>query len=252
MSSANCGWLFYKKPFLSQKENRLNEEIRKANEELLKTKYVDYNYPVVQNQSIIKLKTTYPGLVIGSGYVHSLKKQSENFDFCFYFDHTTGMPVIPGSSVKGTLRSLFGIGQTNYKDRYEKEKFELIKELLEKNEIDVKKLGEEIFEGLKDGEEIPLQKRDKFFDAFISSADNDGYIFADDYITPHENPLKDPVPNRMLKVRGDVEFTFTFVLHDGMITAKAKEKLFKELLLFAGIGAKTNVGYGQFEEVEKG
>lgn len=249
MNSANCGWLFYKKPFLG---NRLN--LKEANDELLSSKFLKYPCQIVTHQiathSSIKLKTIYPGLVIGSGYMHSMKDKPENFDFGFYFDYTTGMPVIPGSSVKGVLRSLFG---QNKKEKYPTEKECLIQTLVKKitgiENIDVNTLFNEIFEGIdNNGNAIPMHKRDKFFDAFISRGDNDGLIFEDDAITPHDNPLKDPVPNKMLKVRPGVEFTFVFELHDGLLSAEQKEELFLHLLQFHGIGAKTNVGYGQFEE----
>jgi len=247
MSSANCGWLFYKKPFLKKEENDLKYELKSANKKLLKSKYFKYTYPTATHNNI-KLKTTYPGLVIGTGYMHSLKNQEENFDFGFYFDHTTGMPVIPGSTVKGVLRSLFG---QNKKERYKTQKECLIIEFVGDDNLDVEALFNEIFEGVdNNGDSIPMHKRDKFFDAYISKADEDRLIFADDAITPHEDPLKDPVPNRMLKVRAGVEFTFVFELHDGILDADKKEELFLQLLQFNGVGAKTNVGYGQFEEAK--
>ena len=247
MSSANCGWLFNKKPFWG---NSLNFEV--ANNELLTTKYFNYNYPKATHANI-KLKTVYPGLVIGSGYMHSMSNQPENFDFGFYFDHTTGMPVIPGSSVKGVLRSLFG---QNKNDRYKEQKEALIKKFTNDDSLNVKALFNEIFEGIDtNGNAIPMHKRDKFFDAFISKGDDEGLIFEDDYITHHKKPLIDPDPNRMLKVRPNVEFTFVFELYDFcdndgkvVLTAEQKEELFLQLLLFNGVGAKTNVGYGQFKE----
>ncbi len=246
MSSANCGWLFYKKPFLG---NRLN--LKEANDELLSSKFFKYRYPHATHANI-KLKTIYPGLVIGSGYMHSMSNQPENFDFGFYFDYTTGMPVIPGSSVKGVLRSLFG---QNKKEKYPTEKESLIQTLVKEitgiENVDVNALFNEIFEGIdNNGNPIPMYKRDKFFDAFISKGDEDRLIFEDDHITPHKKPLIDPDPNRMLKVRPDVEFTFVFELYDGLLSAEQKEELFLQLLLFNGVGAKTNVNYGQFEETD--
>ena len=245
MSSANCGWLFYKKPFLG---NALLLNV--ANTKLLNSKFFKYSYPKATHSNI-KLTTIYPGLVIGSGYMHSMKEQPENFDFGFYFDYTTGIPTIPGSSVKGMLRSLFG---QNKNDRYEEQKEQLICSLTGITKDEVKLLFNEIFEGIdKEGNPIPIYKRDKFFDAFVSRGDSNskGYIFEDDYITPHGYPLTDPDPNRMLKVRHNVEFTFVFELHDGnILSAEEKEELFLELLQFNGVGAKTNVGYGQFEEAD--
>ena len=241
MSSANCGWLFYKKPFLGD-----NLHLNEANTKLLNSKFFKYSYPKATHSNI-RLKTIYPGLVLGSGYMHSMKEQPENFDFGFYFDYTTGMPTIPGSSVKGVLRSLFGQNKNN---RYKEQKEQLICSLAGIAKDEVKLLFNEIFEGIdKEGNPIPMHKRDKFFDAYISKGDEDGLIFEEDAITPHDKPLKDPVPNKMLKVRPNVEFTFVFELHDGdILSAEEKEELFLELLQFNGVGAKTNVGYGQFED----
>jgi CRISPR-associated protein Cmr6 len=83
---------------------------------------------------------------------------------------------------------------------------------------------------------------------------------ADDYITSHQNwnnlkmsPFQNPNPVRFLKVRSGVTFTFGFRLTDTVISddllfsKELKRELFKKILLDLGIGAKTNVGYGQFE-----
>lgn len=54
----------------------------------------------------IKLQTTYPGLLVGVGYNHQVSN-TEAINAGFSFDHTTGLPLLPGSSVKGVLRSAF-------------------------------------------------------------------------------------------------------------------------------------------------
>jgi len=62
-----------------------------------------------------ELTTIYPGLLIGAGYSHPALKEIKksdrdevgDFQLGFFFDHTTGLPVIPGSSVKGVLKSVF-------------------------------------------------------------------------------------------------------------------------------------------------
>ena len=69
-----------------------------------------------------------------------------------------------------------------------------------------------------------------------------------DYITPHKSPFKDPLPIQFLKLAPESTLKFFFKLKDGVITAKQKLLLFKVILLDRGIGAKTNVGYGQFSE----
>jgi CRISPR-associated protein Cmr6 len=181
--------------------------------------------------------------------VHSLKDDTENFNFGFFFDHTTGMPIIPGSTIKGILSSLFGC---NKNDKYKEQKAELICSLLGKKSLDVEALYNNIFKG----EGINTQyKRDIFYDAVITCTKNG--LLQDDYITPHgDNPFSNPVPNKMLKVAPEVTFRFSFDLHDFIdkngneVSADEKEELFLQLLLWHGVGAKTNVGYGQFEDVD--
>lgn len=247
MSDANRGWLFYKYPFLEG--SGYKSRITKANRYILETKKSSYTYPAGTHKSI-ELETIYPGLVVGSGYTHSLKNVTENFDFGFFFDHTTGMPVIPGSTVKGILRSLFG---QNKGDQHKEEKESLIKDLLNKPNIDVNALFQEIFLGIdtQTGKEKSMYHRDIFYDAYITSGDSEGYIFKDDSITPHsKDGLSEPVPNRMLKVAPGVRWNFSFDLHGDIITAEEKEVLFLQLLQWHGVGAKTNVGYGHFEEMD--
>jgi CRISPR-associated protein Cmr6 len=200
-----------------------------------------------------ELTTLYPGLLTGSGYSHGL---SSDYDakIGFYFDHTSGLPMIPGSSVKGVLRSLFGLPFGHQKDPYCKRKEEMIRSLLGRGEdFDVRMLAEAIFEGTVEGKSLGMYKRDVFHDARVTATS--GKVLADDYITPHGDPLKNPVPIRFLKVPGGVTFTFAFRLVDTRVgeetvTAAEKEELFFQLLQFHGIGAKTNVGYGQFEMID--
>ncbi len=49
-------------------------------------------------------------------------------------------------------------------------------------------------------------------------------------------------------MNGEVTYLFQFDLKDSNgVTAEQKSELFKQLILDMGLGAKTNVGYGQFE-----
>ena len=61
---------------------------------------------------IFTLRTTYPGLMLGLGYPHDPGGSKEAIQLGFTFDFVTGMPYIPGSTVKGVLRSAF----RNYPD----------------------------------------------------------------------------------------------------------------------------------------
>lgn len=206
------------------------------------------------------LFTTYPGLLIGSGYMHSTNTTGDA-TIGFYFDHTSGLPTIPGSSVKGVLKSMFEAendktDQTSvdtvmfFIDRIienipeqEKQTWSDLKSKI--NNIAVlNELKEEIF-GTQQKE-----GKDVFFDAVIDFEKTKASKFiGSDYITPHQpNLLKNPIPLQFLKVLPNIGFQFNFHLKDGLLTKEQKEILFKKIILTIGVGAKTNVGYGQFSE----
>ncbi len=214
-----------------------------------------------------ELYTTYPGLAIGVGLPHGVKGDENDFKIGFSFDHTTGFPVIPGSSVKGLLRSVFPCLEKN--ESLKQVKSHWIQALLNglKQDTDflqktyqpldsitdaqstaILKLEKELF-GLHNEENVSIYKRDIFHDATMSSV---GKKFLDtDYITPHSNPLKNPKPIKFLKIRSEIEFTFQFDLKAGTLTIAEKGLLCQKILLTLGIGAKTNVGYGQLSLTAK-
>lgn len=238
--------------------------------ELLEAKWTDYtdtasNFNALtfySDENSFDLTTVYPGLVCGLGYEHAAGIKNE-FQLGFSFDHTTGMPYIPGSSVKGVLRSAF---------RHPEYIANIVRTLNNITEdavtiaeaTDWKKLEMAIFEGIdyRDKKDLKSNETDIFFDAFISANTNDnGFFMADDYITSHQNwekpkmsPFQNPNPVRFLKVRSGVVFSFGFRLTETKLneklvfSAELKREFFRKILLDLGIGAKTNVGYGQFEE----
>ena len=125
----------------------------------------------------------------------------------------------------------------------------------------IKTLFDAIFEGKdSEGNNLSVYERDIFFDAVIIKPDSKRRILCSDSITPHggethDNPLKNPTPLAFLKIAPGCEIEFRFKLNDTKIgdeTIKAdtKRDLFKEILTTVGIGAKTNVGYGQLESEE--
>ena len=197
----------------------------------------DYIPSDVAAQTII-LKTTYPGLLAGSGYAHGI---SDNNDakIGFTFDYVTGQPIIPGSSVKGIIRSAF-----NHPEIIREE----LNQMFEKEDIEA--LKKDIFEN-----------RDIFFDAVVRYVPCDKPLLGTDYITPHSSPIKNPVPVKFVKVMPGVFLEFRFKLFDTKIilkngteftlTSAQKETLFKAILLLLGVGAKTNIGYGNLAEPDE-
>lgn len=189
----------------------------------------------IRPEHCFKMQVLYPGLVTGIGINHETKIEGE-FKLGVHFDWTRGMPVIYGSSVKGVLRAYF-------------------KEFYSPGEDQPGK--EDAFNDIFEGKGISIYDRDIFFDAVIVGADGKGRILCPDSITPHgDNPLKNPVPITFLKIAPGCKIEFRFKLHDSVIgdgktlTAEQKKTLFEEILKTVGIGAKTNVGYGQLKKVQ--
>ncbi len=172
----------------------------------------------IKDSKTFELTTSYPGLLVGSGYNHpKLKEKTDDFQLGFFFDHTTGLPIISGSSIKGMLKSVC-------------KNIEFMEDVYETT------IPLEIFE---DNKTI-------FYDAFIlSTANNDKNIFGSDYITNHysdekNGEFKSPNPIKFLKILPEVTFRFLF---------KCDEKyldIFRSIILDFGLGAKTNTGYGKF------
>jgi CRISPR-associated protein Cmr6 len=342
MSTPNIGWLFYKdylrkngNPVMLFQESKLwaeeeqehNNDAKKKNFEKFFDGYKDENkiYHPGKNQILLgqqldtktsrqlavvfqnprfTFSTIYPGLTLGTGYNHETGEMGE-FKLGFFFDHSTGYPCIPGSTVKGCLRSMFPQKEREkVADKHEKYSYmaSVIRDIpnlpdgiIIENDLgedfDEKKsdrrarfidfLEREIFDGEKpvvnqDGsykmdksnfvyQPISVYERDIFFDGYISSSEHPAIkhstysnakpFIVDDYITPHLNrkrpelsPFTNPVPLMFLKILPKVIIQFQFDLKNGMLPKQAKIELFRKILLDFGVGAKTNVGYGQFDE----
>lgn len=180
------------------------------------------------------LQTLYPGLLVGTGYPHNVGVTGE-FQMGCTLDYVTGLPYIPGSGVKGTLRAAFqdaGFIQ------------ELLGEIGVSRSVCILSLEHSIF-GERTKEAFQTGQRDIFLDAFPFSVEDT--LLSTDAITPHQNSLlKSPIPLPMLKVSSGVGFCFRFILHDDILSSEEKCKLFRLILCYLGVGAKTNVGYGHF------
>ena len=273
----NIGWLYTKRYFSQVAHNfiesgKISADAWDSDKVIHDAKIKDYKIyrdqiSAVKSKSSFYLKTTYPGLACGLGYKHELGAPNE-FKLGLYFDYTLGLPCIPGSSIKGVLKHAFN-------------DFEYIKYLLSLNETldnieiskleneDIIKLKKDIFQGIDfNDQKIKTYSRDCFFDAEIVASlqenpINGNKFLADDYITCHQNltdpkmtSFTEPNPVKFLKVRSNVIFQFKFRLSstdmNGLkLTPKVKLEIFKNILTDLGVGAKTNVGYGQFTKVKK-
>lgn len=297
MNQPNYGWKFYR-DYFNDVDFRVTD--KKKQEDIFKPKNNAFEraklIPLSSNgysPQGFSLKLLYPGLLSGVGYTMGVGMVGE-FKIGFYFDHTTGMPVITGSSIKGVLRSVFpayhveGLNsklKRSSKNDEQKARFvwNLISNipsidaakfnkkddralLAEEEKKIIRQIELEIFEGRNIEKELkkPLElaeeflgiyNTDVFFDAFVEKAVEDDneptndHFFGTDSITPHgDNPLRNPNPLLFLKVLPGTTWRFCFDLKDGLyLKAGQKEELFKQIILTIGIGAKTNVGYGQFD-----
>ena len=192
-----------------------------------------------------ELEILYPGLVTGVGIDHQANVKGE-FKLGMHFDYTTGLPIVYGSSVKGVLKSYFSAC-------YEGDK-------------DVDALIADIFDGLSYNLNAdarmpkPIYDRDVFFDAIIVKPSPSRKLLESDALASHggdrhDNPFAAPVPIPFIKIAPGTRLRFRFRLvntkdKDGnnLMTVHAKIECFKKILTTYGIGAKTNVGYGQLKE----
>lgn len=215
------------------------------------------------NYSVVNMRVQAPGLLIGSGLAHGLPGSEEDVKTGLQFDYTSGLPVIPGSSVKGVIRSAFPTikedkEQSNEADA---EKLNYIKSLI----ADIPKfsaLGLENKDILELGNQM-FNHGDIFADALLV-----GYgtrmkqhgpvkqVLTEDYITPHTGgPLAQPIPIKIVKVAPGVTFAFCFKFNETKIGAKVVSASMKKALCAAilqdlGVGAKTNVGYGVLKRID--
>lgn len=255
-SSANIGYQFFHSVGIP---GFVKEQVKSAisvNSDVLEVlRSADY--------SVVNMRVQAPGLLIGSGLAHGLPGSEEDVKTGLQFDYTSGLPVIPGSSVKGVIRSAFPTikedkEQSNEADA---EKLNYIKSLiadipefsaLRFEDKDILELGNQMF-----------NHGDIFADALLV-----GYgtrkkqqvhvrqVLAEDYITPHTGgPLAQPIPIKIVKVAPGVTFAFCFKFNETKIGAKVVSASMKKALCAAifqdlGVGAKTNVGYGVLKEVK--
>ena len=225
--------------------------------------------------------TSGQGLVAGTGYAHETGNKGE-FKLGFHFDFTSGLPVLPGHSVKGALRAAFpqlGFSRENpflpksNPDRLKKSKINWLASALAGANVPeeetartvfVHRLELAIFEGIIEVRDendaqttrlLPICRRDAFLDAAPAPAVAGKLLLGRDALAPHrrEGMLKNPIPLPFIKVLPDVPWRFHFLLfnftmREITVLASHKIDLFKKILCTHGAGAKTRVCYGIFSE----
>jgi CRISPR-associated protein Cmr6 len=187
------------------------------------------------------LKTMYPGLLVGIGNIHEAgigvggqEKDGAEIKLGFTLDYVTGLPVIPGSTVKGVLHSIFKLCP------------EYVAMQLGIDTGIVKNIESSVF--------TEATEKIVFFDSIPIQAGKNEHLFALEYITPHPQAWKNPIPLTMLKIIPNVVFLFRFGFWNWKdtegITGQKLKNAFRAILCDLGIGAKTNVGFGALESVD--
>jgi CRISPR-associated protein Cmr6 len=293
-NTCNLGWQYYRNYFIQN--SRTDIDISSKNilkhdntEKLFKARnkeITDYKperlfeLQKIDNVIAFKLYTAYPGLLLGAGNVHEISAKGE-MKLGLFFDYTTGLPIVPGSSLKGVLRSAFpqwgNHKKTDAEIKWTKTYYikslltnvaiEVIEQEYANDEVKKVKLQKEItvienviFDGIKNNSAktsnekyYSIYERDIFLDAYIFAAGKGDEIVGIDSITPHiqdgvpyeEAMLKNPTPLPFLKVLPNVGLQFNIILTNNRLDKDTKKRLFIAILTTIGIGAKTNVGYGQ-------
>lgn len=267
-NTGNIGWHFYKGYYegvdFAKMEDEINaKKLRERNTALYRKTLAQPPHPLLESEGIqqIVIETQYPGLLMGTGYAHEAIRADEEFKTGFAFDYTTGLPTLTGSSMKGILRSMFP--GADFKNAQLKEKANEMAEaaryrqlgeakqafiaaLLQPLQLPVQpnilELEIEIFGSIAKSEDFN-KGSDEFLGGFLTGPEGKAFL-GDDYITPHGNPIKNPNPVKLLKVMPGIQFTLAFDLKSGLLSVSQKLELFKAIIAFKGIGAKTNVGYG--------
>lgn len=204
----------------------------------------------------IALQVAHPGLIAGTGTARAIPDIEGCIQNGISLDYTTGLPYIPGSSIKGSLRSALEPSR-NGESESACAHLELFRELLGDDSLGMETLRD-IIVALFDNETASGQAGQPIF--FDALAEPDGRsLFTFDFITPHradEDPFKDPVPLQILKVAPGTLFNFYIALPSELrvndtltLTCVQVQDVFKQLLMTFGVGAKTNLGYGLFCEV---
>jgi CRISPR-associated protein Cmr6 len=198
--------------------------------------------------------TTSWRLVIGLGASHPQETSMT-------LHHIYGIPYIPGSAIKGVTR-YWAI-------------LEFAEEMCKNENLEFEKAIEEVSKALENGEKMDLKVEDLEFNQLIeifgTQKQQGKVIFFDAYpigeinlkidvMNPHypeyyskgqaPTDWQNPIPIKFLTVE-NTKFQFYLAVRGGnsnKILEKTKE-LCLEALKEHGIGAKTSLGYGIFEEI---
>ena len=144
---------------------------------------------------------------------------------------TYGVPVIPGSSVKGVLRA--AMEQTGTAEKAWRERADFL----------FGSAGSQGFATVHDGWWVPESGRSGLALDVITGHHSDYYTGGDPVRAPTD--FDSPVPNHFLTVTGQF---FFLIEAPNESWREFLDKLVRETLTERGVGAKRSAGYGRFEQ----
>lgn len=167
-----------------------------------------------------------------------------------YCDRTTGLPVIPGSAVKGVLSTWacwaerFSEVNDDFRE-FSKDSVQRRRFTSPEAKLATRIFGDDSSTGSTAAGEM----------IFVGAFPVEPPVLELDIVTPHTDPtgrdLPGPIPNPFLAIAAGTEWSFAFIAkpRDGSASETLLEQSgtwLAECLEQAGIGAKTAAGYGRF------
>lgn len=149
--------------------------------------------------------------------------------------HSTGAPYIPGSSIKGVVRThaLERLGATAERDR-------ICEELFGAPATEEQPAGLSGLIAFHDAWWVPDSASTPFIKEIVASHHPNYYGGGED--RQHATDFDSPVPNAQIAVQG----AFLFALESNSPWLKLTGEMLEDALCSWGIGAKTRAGYGLF------
>ena len=238
------------------KHTAVNVIVSAASEEAFCTHWRDFLKRLPENHStIVRAKLRSRLLVNMAGSV--LENAGISLEFA------CGVPVIPGSAVKGLVRRYALALLEETPDEQKQELFDLMIRVFGCIEADFESKGFRFgdLSHLKDVVEFPPENARKRIGGvcFLQAVPGKNPSLCADVLTPHHmkymsggtpNPSDDenPVPNFFPAVKADGKTAYYFALYSqDAELLKCAGKWLTESLRFFAIGAKGSAGYGYFE-----
>lgn len=185
----------------------------------------------------------------------------------FMFDWTTGLPIIPGSSLKGVALSA---AKLVLRGELEIETLSLsckdVVEIFGAQKLDEEEKKDPALRCLDaDDKDVGASAGEVVFLAAYPEIENEQNFLELDVMTPHYSPYYSdtsgrippadwfaPVPHLFLTVPRAIKYHFQLLFRRNLYVTTGElltktEQILKYALTNFGAGAKTNVGYGLFE-----